>query len=263
MSTICFDTETTGLDTSYDEVVQLSIADADTGEEILNQYFRPCDELMERGWDEAAAVTGITPGTVADCPTFDDPYDGDPGYLWRDYVRDIFDSADVIIGYHVAYDVAMMEREGFDMSPYTYEDPMYAYACWYWSGIKNPVYVTKKGREMSPWLRWKDDGFGHKGQWIPKNLTKAAEDFGIVDFGAHDSMNDVNATIGVWHAMRDKQAELDDSPFAYDGYGEPMCDSDYEYIHLNEDGEQMLDPNGYALRYVRQYSRAQLAVIDS
>ena len=32
------------------------------------------------------------------------------------------------MGYHVAYDAKMMEAAGFDMSSFTYYDPMYAFA---------------------------------------------------------------------------------------------------------------------------------------
>lgn len=257
MHIICFDTETTGLGPD-DEIIQLSIVDANTREEILNEYYRPSDALMERGWPEAASVTGIHPEDVEDCPSLSDPD-------VFDEVRAIFDSADIIIGYHVAYDIKMMENHGFDMSRYVYQDPMIAFATYYWTTHPDEKHLSKKGKECDSFMKWKSDGFGGKGVYINKNLSFAAEYLcGITNFGAHDSLNDVLATIDVWEAMTQIQEDVFFRGFAYDQEtGEQILDDNGDSVYIDELGEPMINPNGYGYLYLYDYSRAQLAEIDS
>lgn len=256
MSIICFDTETTGL-ASDDEIIQLSIADANTGECILNEYFRPSDRLMERGWDEAAAVTGIYPEDVEDCASLDDPE-------VHAEIQSIFDNTEIVIGYHVAYDINMMERAGFDMSRVTYQDPMLAFAAYYWSTHPDEKYTSRSGNVKDPWMKWKNDGFGGKGQWMNRNLGFAHEFLlGYPLDGAHDSMNDVNGTIRVWDAMNQIQEDVYFRGFAYDEDGEPIYDDSGEAAYEDELGQPMIDPNGQAFVYVYDYTRDQLAEIDS
>lgn len=251
---LCFDTETTGLGDD-DEIIQLSIADAETGAEIMNEYFRPSDFLMERGWDAAAAVTGIYPDDIADCASLSDPD------VFNE-IQNIFNSADLIIGYHVNYDVNMMERAGFDMSRFLYQDPMLAFAAYYWDTHPGEMHNKKNGGTCDPWLQWKNNGFGGKGMWISKNLSFAAEYLcGITDFGAHDSMNDVYATIAVWQEMNNKQDELS-SRYAVDENGDDILDNAGTPCYENEIGNPAIAPNGYALDYVLTYDRHQLADCD-
>ena len=54
---ICLDTETTGLNPSFDEILQLSIIDSNTNEVLFNDYFKPQYTVC---WDEAQAVNGIS-----------------------------------------------------------------------------------------------------------------------------------------------------------------------------------------------------------
>lgn len=257
MTILCFDTETTGL-LPEDEIIQLSVADANTGEELLNAYFRPSDALMERGWDGAAEVTGIYPDDVADCPSITDPE-------VFDEIQSLFNTAELIIGYHVFYDIKMMERAGFDMSRYVYQDPMPAFATYYWSTHPDEKYISKKsGKEKSPFFSWKPNGFGGKGIYKPKNLSSAAEYLcGITDFGAHNSMNDVYATIEVWNAMNDIQEAVYFRGYAYDeDTGEPIYDKNGENVYLDEDVRPMIDPNGNGFLYLYDYTRDQLKEMD-
>lgn len=50
---ICLDTETTGLNPSFDEILQLSIIDSNTNEVLFNDYFKPQYTVC---WDEAQRV---------------------------------------------------------------------------------------------------------------------------------------------------------------------------------------------------------------
>lgn len=254
MTIICFDTETTGLNDD-DEIIQLSIAD-ENGNELMNQYFRPSDAMMERRWDEASAVTGIYPEDLIDCLTLDDPE-------IRARIQAIFDSADIIVGYHVCYDVKMMERHGFDMSEYTYQDPMYSFAAYYWSMRPGEQHTSRSGKVTNPWLKWKDNGFGGKGVWVNRNLSFTAETLcGITDFGAHDSMNDVYATIAVWDAMNQIQEDVYFRGFAYDSEGNAVLDGNGDQVYVDANGNPMIDPNGYGFVYVYDYNREQLGIID-
>lgn len=254
MTIICFDTETTGL-SDEDEIIQLSIADVN-GTEILNQYFRPNDYLMERRWDDASAVTGIYPEDVADCPSLSDPE-------IHAQIQAIFDSADIVIGYHVCYDVKMMERAGFDMSRYIYQDPMYAFAWYWWTTHPGEKHTKRNGQVVEPWLKWKDNGFGGKGAFVNRNLSDAARlSCGITDFGAHDSMNDVWATIAVWDAMNRIQEDVYFRGYAYDDDGNPIVDANGDSVYVDELGQPMIDPNGYGFVYVLDYTREQLGIID-
>lgn len=253
MSVICFDTETTGLNDD-DEIIQLSIADATSGRELLNEYYRPSDALMKRGWTEAARVTGITPEKVADCGMLSDPD------IHRK-IQSILDSASIIVGYHVAYDVKMMQRAGFSFNGATFEDPMYSFAFYYWSQHRDEKHRSKNGRVFDPWMQKKRNGCGGYGFWVGKSLTDAAGNFGVRDFGAHDSMNDVYATIEVWKQMNIKQSEAERRGNAYGEDGLLVRDHSGKNALIGEDGKPMIDPAGNSFNYVEQYSLSQLLEI--
>ena len=251
---ICFDTETTGLGDD-DEIIQLSIVDALSGEVLLNEYYRPSDHLMERGWDDAAAVTGVYPDDVADCPSLSDPE-------VKAEVEEIFAGADTIIGYHVCYDVKMLARSGIYLDGKIFQDPMYSFASYYWSSRPDETYTTKAGKVRSPWMSFLWDGFGGKGRYVQRNLSFAAGYFGIEDFGAHDSLNDVYATIDVWHEMNEIQDAAYCRGIAYDDDGCPMFDIDGNECFTDENGRPCIDPNGRAIIYVQDYTLEQLFELD-
>lgn len=255
---ICFDTETTGLGDD-DEIIQLSIADAETGTELLNEYFRPSDELMERGWEEAAAVTGIYPQDVEEKHKITDPE------VFSD-IQHIFDMADIVICYHVAYDVKMMERAGFNMSTYQYQDPMYSFAAYWWSTHPDEMHTSKSGKVMNPFMGWRMNGLGHHGAYISKNLTFAAGFFGTTDFGAHDSMNDVRATIDVWRGMNDIDASMIDyETFRPGEVVELDKDGNPVWLAQNEHGEFVPILNGHGrtmTNFVHTYTREGLIEAD-
>lgn len=257
MRVICFDTETTGL-RPEDEIVQLSIADANTDEEIYNGYFRPSDFLMERGWDSAAAVTGIYPDDVVDCPSITEPD-------VFDEIQAIFDSADIVVGYHVAYDVKIMEHMGFDMSRYIYQDPMLSYAPYYWTHHpEETTYTHSNGSTEDVWMTTAPDGFGGYGRYCPRKLVAAAAELcGIIDFGAHDSMNDVWATCAVWRAINEIQADCDARSYAVDEDGMDILDDNGSTCLVDDQGLPMIDPNGNSFVYVHDYTRDELLEADN
>jgi len=245
---ICFDTETTGLNDEggvMDEVIQLSIADAQTDEQIWNEYFRPSEALMERRWDGASAVTGIYPEDLLDCRRLSDPQVFDELFC-------IFASAEKIIGYHVAYDVRMMERHGFRFENAVFEDSMFAFAEYYWHYHPEEDYVAKSGKTYTNgWFGFADNHFGGKGKYMSRNLSFATESVcGITDFGAHDSMNDVYATSALWRSMHNIEADACEQGFAFDALtGEILRDPDGNQVFRDFKGNPMFYPDGMAMGY--------------
>lgn len=66
--TVYLDTETTGLNAGYDELLEIAIVDS-LGVPLLNTLLKP---LVFTEWQEAQNIHGITPMMVANAPTFSD-----------------------------------------------------------------------------------------------------------------------------------------------------------------------------------------------
>ena len=170
-SIICLDTETTGLTPGSDEIIQLSIVGTDGF--VYDQYFKP---QYVTSWPEAANVTGIYPEHVADKPVITEP---EP----FNEIQSILSQASVIIGYHLNFDLNFLRAAGFNVAGAELNDPMYDFAKMY--GEQHP--------EENLWLEW-------KGMYKNKNLTFAANYFGYA-FSAHNSLEDVRATLHVWENL--------------------------------------------------------------
>ena len=93
---VIYDTETTGFNQD-DEILQITIYDGD-GMELISTYLQPYNKL---NWDEAQKVNHITPEMVRDAPY---PHEIAP------LVRDIFNSANTIIGHNVSFDNRMVKN---------------------------------------------------------------------------------------------------------------------------------------------------------
>ena len=96
---IILDTETTGLDPMQDEILELSIIDADTGETLHSQRYDPAIRME---WPAAEAVNGISPLDVRGCPEIADDQ----------RIQQLIDSADWIGGWNVQYDLGMLYAIG-------------------------------------------------------------------------------------------------------------------------------------------------------
>lgn len=94
--TIIFDTETTGLNSEVDEILQLSIID-DNENVLFNEYFKP---LVKEEWEQAMAVHGITPKFVQNKKSIIE---------YKKEIQKIFANADVIIGYNLGFDMAFLQ----------------------------------------------------------------------------------------------------------------------------------------------------------
>lgn len=170
---ICLDTETTGLDPAGgDEILQLSIIDADTKQVLFDKYFKP-EHKTE--WEDAAKVNQITPEMVKDCKPISDYYT---------YIQCIFDTAEEIIGYNTKFDLKFLELTA-SIAP-----------------LKSAKIVDVMQEYANCYGVW--DAAHHRYGWI--KLVEAAERFGFDwdQYPAHNSLNDVFATLHVYEAMRDK-----------------------------------------------------------
>lgn len=94
---VAFDVESTGLSGKYDDILQITIA-GQNGEILLSTYVKPQNCTS---WDEAEAIHHITPEMVKNAPTPDKV---------AAIVKQIFDSADMIVGYNVGFDVKMVSN---------------------------------------------------------------------------------------------------------------------------------------------------------
>ena len=161
---IVIDTETTGLSPRYDELLQLSIIDGNS-EVLFNSHLKP---EKKKSWIEAQAVNGISPEMVKDSPHFKDI---------RDRVQKIFDQADLIISYNGKFDTNFLQMAGINIPENKLHlDVMKSFAPVY--GEKNTNSKAKKRQGEFKWQK----------------LETAADHYNL-SFNAHDSLEDVKATL--------------------------------------------------------------------
>lgn len=164
---IIIDTETTGLDAySGDELLQVSIIN-NSGKLIFDEYFKPKKHTQ---WKKAEAVNHISPEMVADCPHIDERITE---------LQTIFDSAKIIIGYNVGFDICFLMAAGIKIKSVKYVDVMQEFA---------PIY----GEWNNTLQEWK---------W--QKLTTCADYYGY-DWGntkAHNALGDCYATLFCYNKM--------------------------------------------------------------
>lgn len=111
---IFLDTETTGVDTIEDEILQLAIVDAD-GNVLLNEYYKP---QRHESWPKAERVNHISPARVA----YEKPIDDS-----RERIEQILNRADVIGGYNTQFDIAILNNNGINVPDKRTVDVMLQY----------------------------------------------------------------------------------------------------------------------------------------
>lgn len=157
---LILDVETTGLDVSTDEILQLSIIDF--SENILfNEYFKP---VHCTSWDEAESINGISPEMVADKRPISDNVNE---------ISEIVQKAEVIIGYNIQFDLNFLSAAGVQIPEVKEIDIMEEFA---------EIY--------GEWSKY----FGAF-KW--QKLTTAADYYGYDwnSHNAHDSLADCFATL--------------------------------------------------------------------
>jgi DNA polymerase-3 subunit epsilon len=170
---LVFDTETTGLDTATDRVVEVGACYFRGSERVgPGRAIRVNPEVeIPEG---ASAVHGIYGSDVADCPTFKDIA---PRLISHFSGKESPAGPPVLAGYNaVRYDTPLLnaefERHGFDfrIDPERVLDPLV-------------------------FLRW------HHRAWGRHKLELMAERFGVPLHNAHSASADAKATGGLLHAL--------------------------------------------------------------
>lgn len=169
MKKVIFDTETTGLDCFEDEILQFSAIN-ENGEVLMDTYIKP---INHTSWKSAERIHGITPETVEHCPTFND--------IKQD-IQDIFSNADELIAYNYTFDIRFLKQAGIV--------------------IPEDIKITDVMLDFAEvYGEWND--YFHDYKW--QKLQTAAAYYRYV-YKAHDSLEDVKATLYVYQQMQKRRA---------------------------------------------------------
>lgn len=95
---VCFDTETTGFDKEFDELLQITIVDEKCNV-LFESYIKP---TTRKSWINAEKVNRISYDMVKDAPSAREI---------APQIKEIFDKADKIVGYNVGFDVGFVETK--------------------------------------------------------------------------------------------------------------------------------------------------------
>lgn len=162
MNILIFDVETTGTDPAKDRVIELCTKKLDGP--ATTSRFNPAPATIS---PQAEKVHGISMKDLEKEDTF---------AKWSQILFDLFNTADVLMGYNVKFDIAMMEAE-FKRTGHTID-------------LLSKLVVD-------PYKMWL--------QKEPRKLTDATQYFLGEDLkGAHEAEADVKATEKVFQAMVDK-----------------------------------------------------------
>ncbi len=167
---ICFDTETTGLDSTA-EILQLSIINA-ADEVLFDEYIKPSHHLV---WPEAQAIHHISPEMVAGKDSIE---------AHHDRIMGILEDAQYYIGYNILYDIRMLKQAGLSMAPFH----------------RKHVQVIDVMRNFAQ-AYGKPDPKSGRAKW--QNLTSCAKYFQY-DWGsdkAHGALADTKATLYCFKKM--------------------------------------------------------------
>lgn len=169
--TIVIDTETTGLEAGYDEILQVSIID-DLGNTLYNQLLKP---IKATEWKGAERVNHISPDMVKDCPNI---------YEEMPKINAILRNAKTLIGYNTSgADIRFLECFGADFSNIEkFIDVMFDFAEIY--GEWSDYYESYKWQKLTTCA----DYYGY--DWETER--------------AHDSLADCRATLFCYKAMCNK-----------------------------------------------------------
>lgn len=176
---IVLDTETTGLHPDQgDELLQVSIIDADNGNVIFDELVRP---QLVTSWDEAQKINNISPDDVADKPHI---------IAYLDELQSVIDESRIIIGYNTSFDLRFLGAAGIDVDRGPDDGQLIVDVM--------QVYADRYGQ-------W--DADKQRFRWC--KLSDAAAYIGYrAPNRYHDSVQDCLATLEIYRALQD-QAEYE------------------------------------------------------
>lgn len=176
LNVVTWDTETTGLDATMDEVISVGIVDC-TGAVLFDSLIRPSN-VAALSATNASDVHGITADMLTDAPTFPEVYGELKAYL----------DGRFWLGYNISFDARMLDATclRYDLAPL----------------------LSVGQHDATPFVAdfvgdW-DEG---KGGYKYLKLAEAAERFGLTDFDAHNAAADALATWQVVKAMSEGKTE--------------------------------------------------------
>lgn len=148
---VYLDFETTGLSAANDEIIQVSIIDQ-AGRVLL---YKLCKPIINKTWDEAMYINGITPGDVEDA---------DPFESYIDVISGILKRAKIIVCYNCPFEIGFLNKYGViyseDNSSHKFEDCMIMFAEIY--GEWNDYFEDYKWQKLTTAARYY--GYSFEGQ---------------------------------------------------------------------------------------------------
>ena len=176
LNVVTWDTETTGLDATMDEVISVGIVDSE-GQVLLDTLIRPSNMAVLTATN-ASDVHGITADMLTDAPTFPEIYGELKAFL----------DGRFWLGYNIGFDAKMLDATclHYDLAPL----------------------LSVGQHDATPFVadfvgQW-DEGKGGYKYW---KLAEAAERFGLTEFAAHHAGADALATWQIVKRMSEANAE--------------------------------------------------------
>lgn len=174
--TIIIDTETTGLNERWDEILQLSIIDENKNV-LFNELLQP---IWNYSWEGAERINHISPKMVKNKKTI---------VAYARKIQEIINNANCIIGYNVSFDLDFLRECGFKIP--------------WWSGNKIIDIMYDFAKIYGEW-----NDYYESYTW--QKLVTCAEyynfDWNSTGTHAHDSLGDCFATLYCYkEMMKDKK----------------------------------------------------------
>lgn len=219
---VVFDTETTGIDPEQDEILQFSAIN-ENGEVLLNTYIKPINHIE---WKDAEAINHISMEMVSSCKTMEE---------LLPEIQAIFDNCSEMIAYNFSFDFAFLYKAGIKFRYGTIiSDPMIDFAEIYgeWSN--------------------------YYGNYKWQKLTTAAYYYGYnFDDLAHDSLEDVKATLVVYNAIKNGLL-----PFTW--ISTQLLDDKNEVVFESDDIVEIIDKakelfGGFEYNMINRYCKKGLS----